>query len=101
MARSIPKSYPARSDDRTTPFVGTSERPVLFTLVRSLRPSQWTKNLLVFAGLVFAGADQSQSVRFNGMTGSRAILVALAAFAVFCALSSVVYLVNDVMDRES
>jgi 4-hydroxybenzoate polyprenyltransferase len=102
MARSFSKSYPASADGQTTPFVGASERrPVLPSLLRSLRPHQWTKNLLVFAGLVFAGADQSQTERFKGITESRAVLMAVAAFAVFCALSSVVYLINDVMDRES
>jgi 4-hydroxybenzoate polyprenyltransferase len=59
-------------------------------LVRSLRPGQWTKNLLVFAPLIFA-------VRlFDPVSVARAA----AAFVVFCALSSVVYLINDVMDRE-
>ena len=58
-------------------------------LVRSLRPSQWTKNLIVFAGLIFG-----QRLLDPGAVGN-----ALIAFAVFCALSSVVYLINDVADR--
>lgn len=57
----------------------------------SLRPQQWTKNLLVFAPLIFA-------VKLFDLS---AVVRAGAGFAVFCALSSVVYLVNDVMDRES
>ena len=70
---------------------GTSgSRSLVPGLVRSLRPGQWTKNLLVFAPLLFA-------VRlFDPMS----VLRASAGFAVFCALSSVVYLINDVMDRE-
>lgn len=60
-------------------------------LIQSLRPRQWSKNLLVFAGLVFAGR----------LLDLQAALAAGAAFAIFCALSGVVYLINDVIDRES
>jgi 4-hydroxybenzoate polyprenyltransferase len=56
----------------------------------SLRPGQWTKNLFVFAALVFA----------QRIHDADAVLRALLAFAVFCALSSAIYLVNDVLDRE-
>jgi 4-hydroxybenzoate polyprenyltransferase len=56
----------------------------------SLRPGQWTKNLFVFAALVFA----------QRIHDANAVLRALLAFAVFCALSSAIYLVNDVLDRE-
>jgi 4-hydroxybenzoate polyprenyltransferase len=58
-------------------------------VVASLRPRQWVKNLFVFAGLVFAQ-----------QLFTAAALTALAAFAIFCALSGAVYLVNDVADRE-
>ena len=64
---------------------------MMSSLVRSLRPSQWTKNLIVFAALIFA----------RRLTDPSAILLSLAAFAVFCALSGVVYLVNDIVDREA
>ena len=60
-------------------------------LVRSLRPRQWTKNLLVFAGLIFGEKLRDPS----------ALAQAVAAFAVFCALSGVVYLINDVRDRDA
>lgn len=62
--------------------------PLAFLL--SLRPKQWTKNLLLFAGLVFA----------QRMDDPRLVLNALAAFAVFCALSGVVYITNDIVDIE-
>jgi 4-hydroxybenzoate polyprenyltransferase len=102
MARRDPSARPPRSDDHVRLTVVPSERrPVLISLVRSLRPKQWTKNLLVFAGLVFAGADQTQTARFRTLTQNDAILRAAGAFAIFCALSSVVYLINDIMDRES
>lgn len=56
----------------------------------ALRPRQWSKNLLVFAGLVFA-AKLGDAGRW---------LEALAAFAAYCAISSAAYLVNDVRDLE-
>ena len=58
-------------------------------LLISLRPEQWTKNLFVFAGVLFGGH----------LLDVPAILRALAAFAVFCALSGVVYIFNDLADR--
>jgi 4-hydroxybenzoate polyprenyltransferase len=60
-------------------------------LVTALRPHQWTKNLIVFAGLIFG------EHLFDPAAGIRAG----AAFAVFCALSSAVYLFNDLADREA
>ena len=70
---------------------GVSRRPVAVSLLLSLRPGQWTKNLLVFAGLLFG----------RQLTDPVAVARASAAFAVFCVLSGVVYLVNDVSDRET
>jgi len=60
-------------------------------VLHSLRPEQWTKNLLVFAALLFA----------RRLFDTAAVLQALAAFAIFCGLSGAVYLLNDVSDRES
>jgi 4-hydroxybenzoate polyprenyltransferase len=56
----------------------------------AMRPRQWSKNLLLFAGIVFA-AKLGDGVRW---------LEACAAFAVYCAASSAAYLVNDVRDAE-
>ena len=71
--------------------VRASGRPIPASLIRSLRPSQWTKNLIVFGPLIFARRLHEPS----------AVLLSFAAFATFCALSGVVYLVNDIMDREA
>jgi 4-hydroxybenzoate polyprenyltransferase len=71
--------------------VRASGRPIPGSLIRSLRPSQWTKNLIVFGPLIFARRLHEPS----------AVLLSFAAFATFCALSGVVYLVNDIMDREA
>jgi 4-hydroxybenzoate polyprenyltransferase len=54
----------------------------------ALRPRQWSKNLLLFAGLIFA-AKLGDGARW---------LEALLAFCVYCAASSAAYLVNDVRD---
>ncbi len=63
---------------------------LLSGLLKECRPRQWIKNLLIFAGLVF-----SQNWR-NPLMVRNAIL----GFVVFCALSSVVYIINDIFDVE-
>jgi 4-hydroxybenzoate polyprenyltransferase len=60
-------------------------------LFLTLRPEQWTKNLLVLAGVLFSGR----------LRDAGAVLAALGAFAVFCALSSAIYIFNDVADRHA
>jgi 4-hydroxybenzoate polyprenyltransferase len=55
----------------------------------ALRPRQWTKNALLFAGIVFA-AQLGDAWRW---------LDAVAAFAAYCSASSASYLLNDVRDR--
>jgi 4-hydroxybenzoate polyprenyltransferase len=54
----------------------------------ALRPRQWTKNLLLFAGIIFA-AKLGDVSRWGE---------AVAAFLAYCAASSASYLVNDVRD---
>jgi len=54
-----------------------------------LRPGQWTKNLFVLAGLVFA----------QRLTDVQSVISALLAFSCFCVLSSTVYVFNDIHDR--
>ena len=58
-------------------------------LLVSLWPDQWTKNLIIFAGLVFG----------ERLLEPNAVARAGGTFGVFCALSSAMYLVNDVGDR--
>ena len=87
MARSISSPPPAAD----TSVNEVSGRPVVLNLLISLRPAQWTKNLLVFAGLLFG----------RRLLDRTAVARAMAAFALFCALSGVVYLINDLVDRES
>ena len=55
-----------------------------------MRPHQWVKNLFVLLPLVFARVlDQPNLVAMG-----------LLAFGAFCAVSSCIYLINDLKDRE-
>ncbi len=56
-----------------------------------IRPEQWVKNLIIFGALIFA----------REFTETDNILTAILAFGVFCLLSSAVYIVNDIHDRDS
>jgi 4-hydroxybenzoate polyprenyltransferase len=76
---------------RPAPGALVRQRSVVSNLLISLRPDQWTKNLLVFAGLLFGQR------LFDAPSAERAA----GAFAVFCALSGVVYLINDIADRDT
>ncbi len=67
----------------------TLGRGLAANLLISLRPDQWTKNFVVFAGLVFG----------EQLLEPGAVARAGGAFGVFCALSSSMYLINDVGDR--
>jgi 4-hydroxybenzoate polyprenyltransferase len=59
-------------------------------LIKTMRPKQWTKNVFIFAALVF------DKKLFDPLWLGRTI----AAFALFCLISSTVYLINDVVDLE-
>ncbi len=74
--------------DSTSPGAA---RSTAYWLAVSLRPEQWTKNLVVFAGLLFGGR----------LLDVRSALAALGAFAIFCGLSGAIYLCNDVADRDA
>ncbi len=60
--------------------------------LRALRPSQWTKNLIVFAAFVFALGDPQQHEDW------RRFFDALQTALAFCLVSSGIYLINDVRD---
>jgi 4-hydroxybenzoate polyprenyltransferase len=87
-SRSVPSENPVPASPALA-VVG--HRSFVTNLVIALRPHQWTKNVLVFAGLVFA----------QRLREWRDVELSLAAFVVFCGLSSVVYLVNDLQDRDA
>ncbi|MGB0953748.1 MAG: UbiA prenyltransferase family protein [Planctomycetota bacterium] len=62
----------------------------MLAVVKSLRPRQWTKNVVLFAGLAFSGTATDQDM----------VIAAVLAFVAFCLGSSAVYLVNDILDVE-
>lgn len=59
-------------------------------LIRAMRPQEWIKNLLVFAGLLFSGR----------LDEGAAVVDATLTFVAFCAIASAGYLLNDLRDRE-
>lgn len=71
----------------------------LVTLLISMRPRQWTKNLILFMAFIFS-VGGSWHVRevdtWLPLLGKTSL-----AFVLFCLVSSADYLVNDVRDRES
>src|SRR4029078_9912974 len=87
MARSLSPSV-ATSGAWTVAVPG---RSLVLNLFWSVRPGQWTKNLLGFAGLLSG----------RRLLDPAAIIEAVAAFAVFCGLSGAVYLIQDIADRET
>ena len=62
----------------------------LFYIFMAMRPRQWTKNLIIFAGLIFS----------RNLTDTALALNAVDAFLIFCGLSGVIYLLNDLADIE-
>src|SRR4029434_11200570 len=87
---------PVGASDVRPDSVGVTQPPdrgamnVLRGVLQSARPKQWLKNGFLFAALLFAQEydDPAQIAR------------AIGAFFIFCALSSGVYLFNDVADAE-
>lgn len=62
-----------------------------FDLFRLARPAQWIKNFLVFAPAFFAGVIFDIPILWNSFL----------AFIIFSLSASLVYVVNDVHDREA
>jgi len=62
-------------------------------LIKTMRPRQWTKNLVIFAALVFD--------RQLGLDHLDATLRTIAGFIIFCLLSGLVYIINDISDLEA
>jgi 4-hydroxybenzoate polyprenyltransferase len=64
---------------------------MLTALIKTMRPRQWTKNAFVFFALVF----DKQLFHLDPF------LWTMGGFALFCIISSVVYIVNDISDIEA
>ncbi len=63
---------------------------MLRTIVKEIRPRQWLKNVFVLVPLVFA----------LKLLDPPSVVAALGAFVAFCLISSAVYVLNDIIDRE-
>jgi len=67
------------------------QRGRLRSLLVSMRPHQWTKNLFALAPLLFG----------QKLGDMKAVGMALLAFAAFCLISSSLYIINDITDAEA
>ncbi|MBC8264623.1 MAG: decaprenyl-phosphate phosphoribosyltransferase [Anaerolineales bacterium] len=63
---------------------------MLINLLKTMRPKQWPKNVFIFTALVFV----------EELFTPAPLLKTIAAFFLFCLMSSAVYLINDVVDIE-
>ncbi len=66
-------------------------REMLKAQIRAMRPRQWTKNVFIFAALVFDGQ----------LTQRDPLLRTVAGFVLLCLISSAVYILNDIADVEA
>jgi 4-hydroxybenzoate polyprenyltransferase len=63
---------------------------IILLFIKQLRPKQWTKNLLVFAALIFTIPDITVNMVYAALTG----------FILFSFVSGAVYILNDLVDLE-
>lgn len=83
------RSYSTSTTPFPPPSLGTIGK--IQALLAAMRPRQWTKNMAVFIGIVFA--QRLLSI----LDLERTIL----AFVAFCLASSTIYLLNDLLDLEN
>ncbi len=67
-----------------------NSKKLLWGIIRVIRPRQWIKNFALFAGLIFSG----QLINLNS------VILTVEAFIIFCGITSIAYLLNDVFDVE-
>ena len=67
-----------------------------YLIIKSARPKQWSKNLALYAALLFSGF-----FFYVPVDGRPYALTVTIAFVLFCALTSSVYFINDIIDREA
>src|ERR1700730_16000157 len=84
------KDPPAPGVEPSEQAPARARRGLVKAAIVSMRPAEWIKNLLVFAGLLFS----SKFHQFD------AIAAATVTFVAFCAISSAGYLINDAHDAE-
>jgi 4-hydroxybenzoate polyprenyltransferase len=64
---------------------------MLSALIRNMRPRQWAKNVLIFAGLIF-DRQLTMPISFQHT---------IFGFVLFCLLTSGIYLINDLIDLKA
>jgi len=74
----------------SAPATLTGERNNFAGLLRTMRPRQWVKSVIVYAALVFDGK----------LFVPELFLKTTIVFAAFCLISSSVYIINDLVDME-
>ncbi|MGG3838351.1 decaprenyl-phosphate phosphoribosyltransferase [Paenibacillus thiaminolyticus] len=77
--------------ERNKELILENNKSFIFLFVKEMRPKQWSKNLLVFAALIFSINDSNTD----------AFIFAALGFLCFCFISSCVYVINDYLDREA
>jgi 4-hydroxybenzoate polyprenyltransferase len=80
-----------RSSTRNTSIPQPAVAGRILAIVQAMRPKQWTKNLAIFVGIVFAQRLFVPSLFER----------ACVAFVVFCLASSFIYILNDLLDLEN
>lgn len=85
------RALPASAVEQATERLVRPRRSTAVSFLVACRPEQWTKNLFVFAALLFA----------KRLEDGAAFRVVVETFVIFCALSSAVYLFNDIADRDA
>jgi 4-hydroxybenzoate polyprenyltransferase len=76
---------------RSVPPAEVTDRSLVTDLLKTARPKQWVKNGFVFAALIFA----------SKLGHADLVARTVAAFVLFCVLSSAVYFLNDSLDVEA
>ncbi|MGH9059667.1 MAG: decaprenyl-phosphate phosphoribosyltransferase [Acidimicrobiales bacterium] len=87
MSKVLPTARPLGRRPRTPP----SDASVVRGLIRSARPKQWIKNVLVFAAPGAAGV----------LTHGSPLWRSAVAFVLFCVVASGTYFLNDALDVEA
>ncbi len=83
----------------TTETTFASRALTLPPLLEAMRPYQWPKNVIVFAGFVFSAGTAWKATETD--TWWPLLWRSAVLFVLWCAVSSAIYLVNDLRDREA
>jgi 4-hydroxybenzoate polyprenyltransferase len=97
--RALPRVDAAPASPQAALHVSPGLTAHLRHVLRSMRPRQWTKNLIVYLALFFS-IDQEWQLS-DPSSWAPLLGWSTITFVLFCLVASAEYLVNDVADRES